>query len=69
MQPGNFGFYGQSVKQLFMPLSATILEEYGIPFQLTLKLESIKNLGENVDEILQTIHEIKNSKKFKFDEI
>ncbi len=61
-KPGNYEIYGTAVKQLFMPLSATLLEEYGLPYQLTLKFESQESLGKDVDEILGKISKIDPSR-------
>ena len=55
MRPGDYSALGSSVKRLFMPLGATVLEEYGLPFQVTLKLEKCKPLGDDVDSILMNI--------------
>jgi hypothetical protein len=55
---GNYETYAAEMKKLFMPLSATVLEEYGIPYQITLKLESYKSLGNTVDDILTSLKEV-----------
>jgi hypothetical protein len=49
---GNYEKYSAEIKKLFMPLSATVLEEYGIPWQVSEKIEEVFPLGDNVDEIL-----------------
>ncbi len=54
-QGGNYEPYCAAVKQLFMPLSATVLEEYGIPYQLSMKLEERLPLGDDVDTILSNL--------------
>ena len=58
MTPGDYSVFGSSVKRLFMPLSATVLEEYGVPFQVTLQIEKSKPLGDEVDDILKSLKEI-----------
>lgn len=55
MSHGNYQKYGSEIKKLFMPLSATTLEEYGTPYQISLKLESGNTLGDTVDEILDSL--------------
>ena len=54
-KPGNYAVYSASVKNLFMPPSATILEEYGLPYQVTMKIEDSIGLGDNVDQILSNL--------------
>ena len=58
LEPGNYQVYGAAVKQLFLPLSATVLEEYGLPFQITMKLEGRGSLGESVDAILANVQKV-----------
>ena len=52
---GNYDLICSQVKHWFMPLSATVLEEYGVPFQISLKVESRYKLGETVDDILANL--------------
>ncbi|PKY11035.1 hypothetical protein B1757_06375 [Acidithiobacillus marinus] len=54
-KPGDYSVFGASVKRLFMPLAATVLEEYGLPFQVTLRIEKASPLGDEVDEILANL--------------
>lgn len=54
-RPGNYDVYCALVKRLFMPLSATVLEEYGIPYQLSQKIEESDPLGDEVDTILSNL--------------
>ena len=56
--PGDYSVFGASVKHLFMPLGATVLEEYGLPFQVTLRIEKINPLGDEVDEILSNLRKL-----------
>jgi len=56
-RPGDYSVFASSVKRLFMPLGATVLEEYGLPFQVTLQIEKAKHLGDEVDEILENLRE------------
>lgn len=55
--PGNYTKYAAEIKKLFMPLSATILEEYGIPYQISLKLEKQTGLGETIDDIIDRLRQ------------
>lgn len=55
MSTGNYEGYTAEIKKLFMPLSSTVLEEYGIPYQITLKLEKHVSLGESVDDIIENV--------------
>ena len=61
-KPGDYSVFSADVKRLFMPLSATILEEYGLPFQVTLKIEKQYPLGDGVDEILANLKAVNISK-------
>jgi len=47
-----------------MPLSCTLLEEYGLPFQITQKLEKKVSLGDSVDEVLNNLKQL-NLAQFK----
>lgn len=58
LNPGNYEIYGTAIKQLFMPASATVLEEYGLPYQVTLRIENKTSLGEDVDEILDNLKKV-----------
>lgn len=55
---GDYSAFAAMTKHLFMPLSCTLLEEYGLPFQVTLKLEAQKPLGESVDEVLNNLKQL-----------
>lgn len=55
---GNYEPFAAEIKQLFMPLSATVLEEYGLPYQATLKIENRFPLGQKVDEILLNVRDV-----------
>jgi rhodanese-related sulfurtransferase len=57
-KPGDYSVFGASVKRLFMPLAATVLEEYGLPFQVTLRIEKANPLGDEVDEILDNLGKV-----------
>ena len=57
-KPGDYSVFGTSVKRLFMPLAATVLEEYGLPFQVTLQIEKATPLGDEIDQILDNLQKI-----------
>ncbi len=56
MQPGDYQAFGYSVKHLFMHPSVTILEEYGLPYRITLLVLDKYDLGNEVDEIIANLH-------------
>lgn len=56
--PGDYSVYATTVKKLFMPLAATVLEEYGLPYQLSLKMNSFSPMGEDVDSIVRHLRVI-----------
>ena len=57
--PGDYSFFSDQVKHWFLHPAATLLEEYGIPFQITLKICEKDDLGNNPDEILSRLKKIK----------
>ena len=62
MVPGDYHTFAEDVKHWFLPQSATFLEEYGIPFQVALKIERQISLGKSPDEIIATLKSIDISK-------
>jgi len=56
MKPGNYQVFGASVKHLFMHPAVTVLEEYGLPYKITLQILDKYNLGEDVDTIISNLH-------------
>lgn len=56
--PGDYSSFSEQVKHWFLPPAATMLEEYGIPFQITLKICKQKDLGRTPDEIISNIKSI-----------
>ena len=52
---GDYKMFIQEVKQWFLPASATLLEEYGIPFQIALKIEEKFPLGDDIDSIIANL--------------
>ncbi|MBQ9788439.1 MAG: DEAD/DEAH box helicase [Lentisphaeria bacterium] len=55
---GDYVAFAEQVKHWFLPPAATILEEYGIPFQVTLKICDKINLGILPDEIIEKIKNV-----------
>ena len=55
---GDYNTFSQEVKQWFLPPSATLLEEYGIPFQIALKIEEQFPLGDNIDDIVANLKNV-----------
>ena len=70
MSTGNYEGYVAEIKRLFMPLSATVLEEYGVPYQISLKLEKCFSLGDTVDDVLAALAKlnVKDMKLSSFEE-
>lgn len=49
---GDYSRYAERIKHWFRPPAETILEEFGVPMQLTEKLGTFEPLPENIDDIL-----------------
>jgi len=64
LRAGDYSVFAETIKRLFMPLSCTLLEEYGLPFQITQKLEKKVSLGDSVDEVLNNLKQL-NLAQFK----
>ena len=56
MKPGDYQVFGGSVKHLFMHPAVTVLEEYGLPYKITLQILKKYDLGEDVDTIISKLH-------------
>jgi hypothetical protein len=56
MKPGDYQVFGASVKHLFMHPAVTVLEEYGLPYKITLQILNKYDLGEDVDTIISKLH-------------
>jgi len=54
-QPGNYETFAADVRRLFLPISATLLEEYGLPHQVTMRIEQVSPLGDDVDTVLRKL--------------
>lgn len=53
--PGDYTAYANRIKHWFRHPSETILEEYGIPMQITEKIRLVHSVPEDVDGILSSI--------------
>ena len=62
LKPGDYQVFGASVKHLFMPAAVTVLEEYGLPYKLTLQILNKYDLGEEVDMIISNLPTVDISK-------
>ena len=62
LSSGDYCSFTEQVKQWFLPPAATLLEEYGIPFQIALKIERSVPLGNSPDEIIKNIKSLDISK-------
>lgn len=58
MTPGDYQAFGYSVKHLLMHPAVTILEEYGLPYKVTLLILEKYDLGEDVDTIIANLHKV-----------
>lgn len=58
---GDYSQYAKRIKHWFRPPAETILEEFGVPMQVTEKLGHVVSLPDNIDEILLMM----NSEKYK----
>lgn len=62
MEPGDYQAFAYSVKHLFMHPAVTILEEYGLPYKITLLVLEKYDLGNEVDEIITNLHKVDPAK-------
>lgn len=58
LKPGDYTYFGGLVRHLFMHPAVTVLEEYGLPYTLTLKVLEKYDLGQEVDSIIENLHKI-----------
>lgn len=58
ISPGDYSPFIFSVKHLFMHPAVTVLEEYGLPYNITQKIIKRYSLGEDVDEFLEQIRAV-----------
>jgi hypothetical protein len=62
MKPGDYRLFGGMVKHLFMHPAVTVLEEYGLPYKLTLQVLQKHDLGDDVDSIIDNLHRVEPAK-------
>ncbi|MBF0555732.1 MAG: DEAD/DEAH box helicase [Nitrospirae bacterium] len=55
MKPGNYTYFANTVENLFMPSSVMALEEYGLPYQISMKIADKLMLDNGLDESLIAI--------------
>ena len=55
LETGNYSFYAESVKNLFMSPTFFALDEYGLPFQTVQKLSTTLKPMDNLDDVLNQI--------------
>lgn len=55
MKPGEYAVYTSSIKHLFMHPAVTVLEEYGLPYKVTLQILAKFDLGSDVDTIISNL--------------
>lgn len=60
--PGDYSAFATKVKRCFLPMSVTILEEYGLPAPITIKIDKNSHLGDEVDQILINLKNLKVDK-------
>lgn len=55
MRPGDYSAYGARVESLFLPPEIPALEEYGIPIQVSLKIQDHLILNEGLDRAIASL--------------
>ena len=58
MRCGDNSFYGAQVENLFLPVEIPALEEYGIPIQVSVKLQRRLVLGEGLDRAIDSLKQL-----------
>lgn len=61
-KPGNFSPFADLIENLNMPSAVTALEEYGLPYQVTLKIADYLSLEKGLDSVLEEIHSLRLDK-------
>lgn len=57
-KPGNFSLFTDSIENLLMYPAVTALDEYGLPYQITLKISDYLSLEKGLDFVLEEIHSL-----------
>jgi hypothetical protein len=55
---GNYSFYAGQVESLFLPSFFSALEEYGLPIQVAVKLQSFGLSGGSLDDVLLSLRRL-----------
>jgi hypothetical protein len=58
MPCGDYSVYGAQVENLFLPAEIPALEEYGIPIQVSVKLQHRMVLGEGLDAAIESLKQL-----------
>ncbi len=58
LEPIDYSFFATQLESLFTNHNFNILEEYGLPLQISKKLENFLKDADNLDELLQRINEL-----------
>ncbi|WP_418637737.1 DEAD/DEAH box helicase [Winogradskyella sp.] len=58
LEPIDYSFFATQLESLFTNHNYNILEEYGLPLQISKKLQNFLNDAENLDDLLQRINEL-----------
>jgi hypothetical protein len=55
MPSGDYSLYGSKVESLFLPSELPAFEEYGIPVQVSLKIQDRLLLNEGLDQAITSL--------------
>jgi hypothetical protein len=58
MPCGDYSVYGAQVENLFLPAEIPALEEYGIPIQVSVKLQHRMVLGKGLDAAIESLKQL-----------
>jgi hypothetical protein len=58
MSVGDYSFYGFQVENLFLPPEIPALEEYGIPVQVSLKIQKRLSLNDGLDNAIASLTDL-----------
>jgi hypothetical protein len=58
MSCGDYSVYGAQVENLFLPAEIPALEEYGVPIQVSVKLQHRMVLGEGLDAAVESLKQL-----------
>lgn len=58
LSSGDYSSFIEDLRHLFMHPAATILEEYGLPYVITEKIAEMFEMGENIDDYIETLTDV-----------